>query len=175
MIKVLPIKKVEDIERIKQKYREKELYYDLLLFLLTINTGVKPTALFNLNVKQLKYKKYLTVSKGITYKLNDEISELISIVCEGKKPTDLVFARQIMNNVSRYGYYVNFKDVCAELNIYNASIDSLRRTFGYHHYLAHKDLFFLQWYFNQNTAEQTLNYIDIHEPMSAGFREGLNF
>lgn len=57
MIKVLPIKKVEDIERIKQKYREKGLYYDLLLFLLTINTGVKPTTLFNLNVKQLRYKK----------------------------------------------------------------------------------------------------------------------
>ena len=74
MIKVLPIKKAEDIERIKQKYREKGLYYDLLLFLLTINTGVKPTTLFNLNVKQLRYKKYLTVSKGITYKLNDEIS-----------------------------------------------------------------------------------------------------
>ena len=55
MIKVLPIKKVEDIERIKQKYREKGLYYDLLLFLLTINTGVKPTALFNLNVKQVQY------------------------------------------------------------------------------------------------------------------------
>ncbi len=175
MNKVLPIKKVEDIERIKQKYREKGLYYDLLLFLLTINTGVKPTALFNLNVKQLRYKTYLTVSKGITYKLNDEISKLISIVCEGKKPTDLVFARQIMNKISRYGYYVKFKDICAELNIYNCSIDSWRRTFGYHHYLAHKDLFFLQWFFNQNTAEQTLNYIDIHEPMSAGFREGLNF
>ena len=27
----------------------------------------KPTTLFNLNVKQLRYKKYLTVSKGITY------------------------------------------------------------------------------------------------------------
>lgn len=175
MIKVLPIKKVEDIEKIKQKYREKELYYDLLLFLLTINTGVKPTALFNLNVKQLKYKKYLTVSKGITYNLNDEIIELISIVCKGKKSSELVFSRETTENVVRYGYYVNFKDVCAELNIYNASIDSLRRTFGYHHYLAHKDLFFLQWYFNQNTAEQTLNYIDIHEPMSAGFREGLNF
>ena len=37
------------------------------------------------------------------------------------------------------------------------------------------DLFFLQWYFNQNTAEQALNFIDIHELMSAGFREGLNF
>ena len=144
-----------------------------MLFLLTINTGVKPTALFNLNVKQLKYKKYLTVSKGITYKLNDEISELISIVCEGKKPTDLVFARQIMNNVSRYGYYVNFKDVCAELNIYNASVDSWRRTFGFHYFQKYHDLFFLQWYFNQNTAEQAMDYIDVKEPMCARFKQGL--
>ena len=175
MIKVLPIKKVEDIERIKDKYREKKLYYDLLLFLLTINTGVNTATLFNLKVNQLKNKKYITVKKGITYNVNDEISALIKIVCKGKNPTDFVFAKQIKNNVSRYSYYTNFKDICAELNIYTASVDSWRRTFGYYHYLAYKDLFFLQWYFNQNTAEQALNFIDIHEPMSAGFREGLNF
>ena len=175
MIKTLPIKKVEDIERIKQKYREKEMYADLLLFLLTINTGVKMTTLSGLKVNQLKGKKYFTVTKGITYNLNDEISELISIVCKGKEPTDLVFARRKKTEASRYYYYINFKDVCAELNIYNTSIDSWRRTFGYHHYEKYHNPFFLQWYFNQNTAEQTLDYIDVSEPMSAGFKQGLNF
>ena len=174
MAKILPIKKVKDIKRIKNKYREKELYYDLLLFLLAINTGLNTDTLFNIKVKQLKRKKYLVVKKGISYNLNNEICELINVVCKGKDPTDLVFAKQIRNNVSRHSYYTNFKDICAELNIYNASIDSWRRTFGYHHYLEHKDLFFLQWYFNQNTAEQAMEYIDIHEPMSSGFREGLN-
>ena len=175
MIKTLPIKNVEDIERIKQKYREKELYIDLLMFLLMINTGLKMTELSELKVNQLKGKKYFTVKKGITYNLNDEISELISIVCKDKEPSDLVFARRKKEKTSRYYYYVNFKDVCAELNIYNTSVDSWRRTFGYHHYQANKDLFFLQWYFNQNTAEQTMDYIDVHEPMGARFNQGLNF
>ena len=175
MIKNLPIKNVEDIERIKQKYREKELYIDLLLFLLVINTGSKTTTLFELKVSQLKGKKYIQIAKGITYLLSDEMIELISIVTKDKEPTDLVFTRRKKLKASRYYYYLNFKDVAAELGLYNVSVDSWRRTFGYHHYQQYKDLFFLQWYFNQNTAELAMDYIDVHEPMSAGFKQGLNF
>ena len=175
MIKNLPIKNVEDIERIKQKYREKELYIDLLLFLLVINTGTKMTTLFDLKVSQLKGKKYIQIAKGITYLLSDEIIELISIVTKEKEPTDLVFTRRNKEKASRYYYYINFKDVAAELGLYNVSVDSWRRTFGYHHYQQYKDLFFLQWYFNQNTAEQTMDFIGVSEPMSAGFKQGLNF
>lgn len=56
MIKTFPIKNAEDIERIKQKYREKELYIDLLMFLLVINTGLKMTTLFDMKVSQIKGK-----------------------------------------------------------------------------------------------------------------------
>jgi integrase len=175
MIKNLPIKNVEDIERIKQKYREKELYIDLLMFLLVINTGLKMTTLFDMKVSQIKGKKYIQVAKGITYLLTDEIIELVSIVTKEKEMTDFVFTRRNKTKASRYYYYVNFKDIAAELALYNISVDSWRRTFGYHHYQQYKDLFFLQWYFNQNTAELAMDYIDVHEPMSAGFKQGLNF
>lgn len=63
MIKTSPIKSVEDIERIKQKYREKELYLDLLMFLLVINTGLKMTTLFEMKVSQVKNKKIYSSSK----------------------------------------------------------------------------------------------------------------
>lgn len=175
MIKTLPIKSVEDIERIKQKYREKGLYIDLLLFLLVINTGLKMTTLFETKVSQVKGKKYIQVAKGITYLLTDEIIDLISIVTKEKEMTDFVFTRRNKEKASRYYYYVNFKDVAAELGLYNISVDSWRRTFGYHHYQKHKDLFFLQWYFNQNTAELAMEYIDVKEPLSARFQQGLNF
>ena len=59
MLKTLPIKNVEDIERIKQKYREKEMYLDLLMFLLVINTGLKMTVLYDFKVSQLRNKKYI--------------------------------------------------------------------------------------------------------------------
>ena len=173
MLKTLPIKNLEDIERIKQKYREKEMYLDLLMFLLVINTGLKMTVLYDFKVSQLRNKKYIPIAKGITYILTDEINELVSIVTKGKDQNDLVFARRTKDKASRYYYYVNFKDICAELNIYNLSVDSWRRTFGYYHYQKYQDLFFLQWYFNQNTAEQTLDYIDVHEPMSSRFKQGL--
>lgn len=173
MLKTLPIKNLEDIERIKEKYREKEMYLDLLLFLLTINTGLKMADIFDLKVSQVKGKKYIQIAKGITFLLTDEMNELISIVTKGKDSNDFVFARRTKDKPSRYSYYKNFKDICAELNIYNFSVDSWRRTFGYHHYQKYHDLFFLQWYFGQNIAEQALDYIDVHEPMSSRFKQGL--
>ncbi len=175
MIKTSPIKSVEDIERIKQKYREKELYLDLLMFLLVINTGLKMTTLFEMKVSQVKNKKYIQVAKGITYLLSDEMIDLISIVTKDKEPTDLAFSRKNKGKTSRYYFYVNFKDVAAELGLYSISVESWRRTFGYHHYMKYKDLLFLQWYFNQNTVEQTMDFIEINEPISSRFQQGLNF
>lgn len=169
----LPIKNLEDVERIKNKYREKGLYLDLLMFLLVINTGLKMTTLYEMKVSQIKGKKYIPIAKGITFLLSEEMIELINIVTKDKEPSDLVFTRRNKDKASRYYYYVNFKDVCAELNIYNTSVESWRRTFGYHHFQKYHDLFFLQWYFNQNTAEQAMDFIDIKEPMSARFKEGL--
>ena len=52
MIKVLPIKNLDDIERIKAKYREKEMYLDLLMFLLVINTGLKMSVIYDLKVNE---------------------------------------------------------------------------------------------------------------------------
>ena len=173
MIKVLPIKNLDDIERIKAKYREKEMYLDLLMFLLVINTGLKMSVIYDLKVNQIKGKKYIPIAKGITFLLTNEMNELVNIVTKDKEATDFVFTRRNKDKASRYTYYVNFKDVCAELNIYNTSVDSWRRTFGFHHFQKYHDLFFLQWYFNQNTAEQAMDYIDVHEPLCARFKQGL--
>ena len=173
MIKGLPIKSIKDIKKIKKKYKEKEMYLDLLMFLLVINTGLKMATIFEMKVSQLKGKKYIPIAKGITFLLTNEMRELINIVTADKEPNDFVFARRIKDKVSRYGYYCNFKDICAELGLYNTSIDSWRRTFGYHSFQKYNDLFFLQWYFNQNTAEQTMDFIDVKEPMSSRFKQGL--
>ena len=173
MLKTLPIKNLEDIERIKEKYREKGLYLDLLMFLLVINTGLKMTNFYEMKVSQIKGKKYIPLAKGITFLLSDEMIELVNIVTKEKEPSDYVFTRRNKDKTSRYYYYVNFKDVCAELGIYNYYVDSWRRTFGFHHFQKYHDLFFLQWYFNQNTAELAMDYIDVREPMSARFKQGL--
>lgn len=143
------------------------------MFLLIINTGLKMANIYDFKVSQIRNKKYIPIAKGITFLLSDEMIELVNIVTKNKKPTDLVFTRRNKDKVSRYTYYTNFKNVCAELGIYNTSIDSWRRTFGYHHYQKYRDFFFLQWYLGQNTAKQVMDYIDVHEPISARFKKGL--
>lgn len=174
MIKTIPIKNIEDIERIKQKYREKEMYLDLLMFILVINTGLKMASVYDMKVSQLRYKKYIQIARGITFMLTDEINELVNIVSKDKEQSDYIFTRKNKDKASRYRFYTNFKDICAELNLYNYSVESWRRTFGYHHYQQYHDLFFLQWYFGQNTAEQTLDYIDVLDSLGARFGKGLN-
>lgn len=57
MLKTLPINNLEDIERIKEKYREKGFYLDLLMFLLVINTGLKMTNFYEMKDSQIKGKK----------------------------------------------------------------------------------------------------------------------
>lgn len=172
-MKSLPIKNTEDIERIKNAYKEKGSYGQLLLFLLAINTGLKFTDLLNLKVSNLQNKNYINLSRGITLILSDEIKELISMVSKGKNKSDYIFTSRRKEKISRFAIYKNFKGICAELNIYNTSVESWRKTFGYHHYKKYHDLFFLQWYFGQNFAEQAMEYIDIHEQMSKRFEQGL--
>lgn len=53
-MKSLPIKSREDIERIKQRYRENNNYRDLLVFLLSINTGAKLVEMLKLTVADIK-------------------------------------------------------------------------------------------------------------------------
>ena len=58
MTKTLPIKDVNIIKNIKELYIKKNNIRDLLLFLLSINTGMSLHDLLNLNIKDVKDKYY---------------------------------------------------------------------------------------------------------------------
>ena len=75
--------------------------------------------------------------------------------------------------INNLGDIKNFKDVCAKRNIYNTFVVFFRSFWGFHYSQKYHDLFFLQWYFNQNTAEQAMDFINIKEPMSSRFKQGL--
>lgn len=169
------------IEKIKIEYRRRNWIRDLLLFVLSINTGIKLVYLLKLKVSDVKDKDFLKIKDNTKvtriYPLNNEIKELIKLHCEKRKKSDYVFAslRDISKTIDRIEVFRKFKAVCLSLGLSNKySISSWRKTFGYHYYKEYKDLALLQWLYGQNSPEETLKYIgkkeDINNRLNKEFK-----
>jgi len=165
----LPIKDRNIIRQIKNYYQNRNNYRDLLLFCLAINSGMKLVDLLKLNIKDVKNASILKLKSGLEIALSAEIKELIKKNIGSRKQDEPLFVSRFNKRFSRYAALTSFKEACKELNI-TYSVNSWRKTFGYHYYQKYHDLIFLQWYFSQNTVEQTLNYINVQESLSARFQ-----
>ena len=163
-----PIKDEKIIERIKQKYKENGDLQQLLIFLLSINTGLRVNEVLSLKVKDVKNQTSINVKNGIEFALSDEILELIDKQVKNKRLNDWLFKTKFDNQMERVQVHRKFKDVCNELGYNIYSIISWSKTFAYFYYQKTKDIGFLQWYFNQNSVEMALDFID--EPMNMADR-----
>lgn len=170
----MPIKSREDIERIKQQYRKNKNYRDLLIFLLSINTGTKLVDLLKLKVSDIKTGK-LFISKNANISFNKEIQTLIDTLTKDRKDNEPLFRTVNEKFLDRIQVYRNFKEICKELNLKEEySATSWRKTFGYHYYKQYGDLTFLQWKFNQARVEETLKFIDVDIDLGSRFQKEFN-
>ena len=154
--------------------KEQDLVY--LLFILSINTGMKLKDLLNLKVKDVKNKRYLNLGKNKIIPLHEEICELINNIAKDiTNDEEYLFKSKAGHILYRIFVFNAFKSICIQLGVQDKySVASWRKTFAYHYYQRYKDLSYLQWLFNQSTVEQTLNYIDVDENMNLRFREGVS-
>ena len=165
------------IEQIKQKYLEKDQKRDLLLFLLSINTGIKLTELLKLQVCDIKSKDLLTIKESYTkvkkiFPLNIEIKELVKEYTKDRKSKEPLFISRFGKSIDRIQVFRNFKEICVELGIEDEySVSSWRKTFGYHHYKKCGDLAMLEWLFNQSTVSETMKFIGIKEDLNSHFNK----
>ena len=146
------------IEQIKQKYLERNQKRDLLLFLLSINTGIKLIELLKLQVCDIKNKDILTIKESYTkikkvFPLNEEIQELVKEYTKNRKSKEPLFISRLGKAIDRIQVFRNFKEICVELRIEKEySVSSWRKTFGYHYYQKYGELAMLEWLFNQSTV-----------------------
>ncbi len=161
----IPIKDISVIVQIKETYRVNGNLRGLLLFLLSINTGIKLVDLLKLTVADVKDKDYISIKYNtifFEYHLNREIKKLISTFIENRYNKEFLFKTRNGNPIDRIRVYREFKEICKSLYLDEGySVTSWRKTFGYHYYKKYKDLTFLQWMFNQTSVEETLKYIDV--------------
>jgi integrase len=165
--RTLPIKDKNIIKQIKTYYRNRKMYRELLLFTLAINSGMKLVDLLNLNIKDVSV--VLKTKSGVEFALSDEVKDLIKKVAKNREPDEPLFISKHKHRLTRFGAFHSFKETCKSLGL-NYSVDSWRKTFGYHYYKKYNDLTFLQWYFSQRTIQETLDYIDAEDSIGARFQ-----
>ena len=164
-MKNIPIKDKSVIIQIKETYRTNGNVRGLLLFLLSINTGIKLVDLLKLTVVDVRDKDYISTkdnTDSYKYPVNKEIKKLISKFIDGRYDKEFLFKTRNGKPIDRIRVYREFKEICKSLYLGDGySVTSWRKTFGYHYYKKYKDLTFLQWMFNQTSVEETLKYIDV--------------
>lgn len=190
--KVEPIKKMKDIEKIKQYLRGKDNRRDYLMFVLGINVGLRAGDLLKLRISEVysgsdvretvriteeKTKKVReftpnrNASASITYYLED-LSEI---------NTDrYLFPSQKGGHLSVSSAHKIIKNLLRDLHIKgNYGTHTLRKTFAYHIYVSQAGtnpmiLSTLQKMLNHSSQLTTLRYIGITKEVIEDIYNSIN-
>ena len=163
---------IQHIIKDKEKLEEIELellkigYKNYLMFSIAINTGLRISDILELKVVDLKDKTHIIITEKNTNKvkifvinsiLKQETDKFINLRKNeeylfqsengGNKPISVVEAYRILNIAA------------SAVGIEEIDPHTLRKTFGYWHYVQYKDIALLQELFNHSSPSVTLRYI----------------
>jgi len=174
---VEPWKNLDDIEKLKSYLYEKSPR-DFLLFILSINNGLRMCDILRLKVRDL-----MSLKPGETIRVKESKTKKTNIVCLNKvaydalhnylrkgkhtKPDNWLFPSQIHPDrpINTINVNLMLKSWCRRLNIKgNYGAHSARKTWGFHQRVTHKtDITVIMKRFNHSSLDQTLRYIGLAE------------
>ena len=162
---VQPIKKIEDIQKIKKYLAKKPR--DALLFSFGINTGLRISDILSLDVGDVKGRDYIEIREKKKYKkfpLNSFLKEEIIVFVEGLPSEQPLFYTQKHCRLDRAQAYRILNKAAQAVGVKEKiGTHTLRKTFGYHHYKKYNDIVLLQKIFNHSSPSVTLRYIGIEQ------------
>ena len=164
---VQPIKKLEDIQKIKKILAKKPR--DALLFSFGINTGLRISDILSLDVGDVKGRDYIEIREKKTNKykkfpLNRFLKEEINLFVEGLASEQPLFYTQKHCRLDRAQAYRILNKAAQAVGVKERiGTHTLRKTFGYHFYQQYDDIVMLQKIFNHSTPSITLRYIGIEQ------------
>lgn len=142
---------------------------DFLIVLLFLNTGMRCSALAQINIEDINFStKELTVyekeDKIITYVLSDSLIEKINIWLNNRKTitsdnTGALFISSFRKRVSERTLYAIINKYGFNIEGKKLSPHKLRATYGTQLYDATKDIVFVQKAMNHNSSHTTELYI----------------
>lgn len=167
---VEPIKNIDDIKKIKDYLKSKNLR-NFLIFVMGINTGIKTCQMLNLKVhdvvdNQNNVRDFIQIN-GIEYYITQNTKKAIREYFshdnlyenknkyifksnKGSMPIDRSHLYRILNEAA--------ESCGVDISIGN---ETLRKTFGYHYYYQIGDLKYLQSVLNQKSIIKLYDYLNI--------------
>lgn len=164
---VQPIKKLEDIQKIKKYLAKKSR--DALLFSFGVNTGLRISDILSLDIGDVKGRDYIEIREKKTnkykkFQLNRFLKEEIDVFVEGLPSEQPLFYTQKHCRLDRAQAYRILNKAAQAVGVKERiGTHTLRKTFGYHFYQQYDDIVMLQKIFNHSTPSITLRYIGIEQ------------
>jgi integrase len=165
---VQPIKDKELLQEIKQWLKENN-ERNYILFLLGIHTGFRISDILRLRVKDVQgwniFIKEKKTKKPKDVKMSNELKKAIRNYIKDKPKNEyLIKSRNGKNKpLSRGMAYVIIQQIADEFGLERLGTHSLRKTYGYNHYMKFKDVASLQEMLNHSHPKETLLYIGINQ------------
>ena len=174
-----PIKKIDEIHKLREFFYTKGEIRNYVLVTLGINTALRISDLLQLkwqdvwNFKLQIFKTYINVVEQKTGKTTniyinhqslDCLEELKKTLQNNIYPSEYIFKSRIGENrhISRNRAYVIIKQACDSLGYEgNLSCHSLRKTFGYHAWKQGVSPTIIMSIFNHSSMEITKRYLSI--------------
>jgi integrase len=167
---VQPIRSLEKIEEVKVVLKEMGMR-NYIVFMIGINLGRRVSDIVTLKAKDLKNKDYLIIKEKKTGKETYLLipgtlkKDLIEYLKEFKDDEYIFPSRQGKSHISPKRVYQFLRMAAKKCKLENIGTHSMRKTFGYFHYKAYKDVAMLMIIFNHDDQTTTLRYIGIEQDM----------
>lgn len=183
---VQPIRSKEVINELGDILREmNEKYY--VMYRIGITSGLRISDILNIKVSDIK-RNYIQVlekktDKSRIFKLNSKTKELCMEFIEANKLKDndyVIYSNKKDSDgnikpISRQQAHKVLKDASNQLGLEDIGTHTLRKTFGYQHYMKNKDVVALQKAFNHSAPSTTLAYIGIEQDLQDSYIENLDW
>lgn len=174
-----PIRKKEDIVRLKRYFLDKKEYRNYALIVVGLNLPIRISDLLNLkwdnvyDVKCQMFYEHIFIREQKTKKmnclaLNRTCQEALLMLKQHVNPTDkgrYIFTskRCAEHPLSRVSAYLIIHNAANELGMKNISCHSLRKTFGYHAWKEGVHLALIMEIYNHSSINVTRKYLCIEQ------------
>ncbi|MCL6456523.1 MAG: tyrosine-type recombinase/integrase [Gorillibacterium sp.] len=162
---IQPIRDIETLLAV-QSYLAARNLRDEFLYLMGINSGLRVSDLLWLTVRDVQSGQHvltreLKTGKVRRFFVNDQLRAIIDDYIKGKHVDDFLFPNNRYGHlpISRHWAYKLLRQAGESVGLQHVGTHTLRKTFGYHHYAAHRDISILMMIFNHREQSDTLNYI----------------
>ncbi len=166
---VEPIREPEKVKLIST-FLKQNSERNYIMFMIGIYSGLRISDILQLRVKDIINKDSIYIKEKKTKKtklfpINPILKKEIKSYCIGKDLNEyIVKSRKGKNKpITREMAYKILSETGNLFNLPNLGTHTLRKTFGYHHYMQYKDVALLQEIFNHSSPTITLRYIGIDQ------------